>query len=63
MGTSHEDVCNKIRYARAASRILNSALWDRNVSINTRKQIYPSVIIYGAELWAINEDTLKSSVP
>jgi len=57
-GKCNEEVFNKIEQARKAKRALNSLLWSKYFSVNTKKLIFctviESILRYGWEIWTLD---------
>jgi hypothetical protein len=51
-------VLNRIEQARKAKRTLNSLLWTKHISLNTKKRIFyavvESILSYGCEIWTLD---------
>jgi hypothetical protein len=51
-------VLNRIEQARKAKRTLNNLLWNKHISLNTKKRIFYSVVesilSYGCEIWTLD---------
>jgi hypothetical protein len=54
----NEEVLNKIEQARKAKTALNSLLWSKYISINTKKLIFytmiEGILRYGWEIWTLD---------
>ncbi|CAG9836480.1 unnamed protein product [Diabrotica balteata] len=59
--TTEEDIKNRPGQTRDCIRKLNPVLWDKNISMKTKKKIYNtmtrSILTYGCENWTINKKT------
>lgn len=62
-GTLDEAIRERNMQGRKAIGMLNSILWDKNISKENKKRIYntvvKSIITYSAEVWPIKEKTAK----
>ena len=54
------DIKNTINKGRATIAMLNSILWDRNITKEVKLQIYNSMVrstvTYGADIWKLNKN-------
>jgi F0F1-type ATP synthase delta subunit len=59
-GKCKEEVLNRIEQARKATKTLNSLLWSKYISLNTKKRIFytvvESILSYGCEIWTVTTD-------
>jgi hypothetical protein len=57
-GKCKEEVLNRIEQASKRTRILNSLLWSKRILLNTKKQIFytvvESILSYGCEIWTVD---------
>jgi hypothetical protein len=57
-GKCKEEVLNRIEQARKAIRTLNSLLWSKHISLNTKKQMFYTVVenifSYCCEIWTVD---------
>ena len=62
-GTSKDEIQERVNKGRIVIRTLNSLLWERSITRNTKKHIYnsmvQSVILYGAEVWNVSNVNKK----
>lgn len=58
-GSIEEDVNNRVRQGKAATRALHGVLWNNNIRKETKKNIFHSIIesitLYGGEVWPVTE--------
>jgi hypothetical protein len=57
-GKCKEVVLNRTEQARKATRTLNSLFWSKNISLNTNKIIFytvvESILSFGCEIWTVD---------
>lgn len=58
--TQENDIKYRIQKGRSVITMLNGVLWDKNIRIDTKLEIYKSIIrstlTYGAETWQLNKN-------
>lgn len=58
-GTSNKDINNKINQGKRVINMLNSILWNSQLSKKTKKNIYStiieSIVTYGSEVWELTQ--------
>lgn len=63
-GTLDEAIKERNVHGRKAIRMLNTVLWDQNISKENKHRIYnaivKSIVTYGSEVWQLKEKSIKT---